>query len=724
MENNTSDYSDSSDDRDENLEQLRNTRPLEYSKNYMEFKNRRLGNIGTNKELRKYIDIRRNLDNRYRNLPKHPEDDNEESDEENDYSDSEESDIVVGDGNPELYSLPLKSGWENKSNRTLPSDFQYDKSQLINNPSRNIGEHFMHENKKTELKSEYVHFCSSDRDFNKETLHHFTVKFTNAVETFMKRPVYENNETVPQSEHQRSKGEKGDKNTNGWTHSGKFYGPFDPLAAHGNIVLYDEIKEHVTKNAKVNKRFKNIHKIEVVKVIFPWLKIDDKNIFDYAPSTNTPFFLMEIPELHTSVLSTDSKTNKAYTMLEINKDTINTVTNMFMEWIPAFDQTFEFKPPYNNLSQLTFELHSFNHIKTEGASGSAEQSINTHLESAVKPESVLDGTPDFMPVDTFTVEHLDAAWEAAHPHILDKFNNLKGLWTVKVQTHDYFFHHLLTTKNVVRFGHVRHKGIDFYEHDGTEAMVGENLDPQTISTEVSAGLIDFTAVTGDIVVNKNQMDENWDFVWSHLHKVHHPLWEADVYIIDENDVEIRVHATGEYTDSESITLKWNDELHYNKFIGDGIAYNGKIKKIYPAEYYSLATTKKILEIADPAHPITLEHYIHALDLFTEFFLQDHDHFVLFTNSTDDKAETFANLIYIFPPGSFNMHTKELEFIPAYQHIVNVLYADLDGGIFNQIDEHINHEHELATDMCFAVNMSLQTHIILKITTVEPVLTII
>ena len=77
----------------------------------------------------------------------------------------------------------------------------------------------------------FVMINSIDRNPHKESRFSFQCTFASQGASYEKKPIYENNPTIPQSASEKEKGVLGPLNSHGWKNEqGELFGPYDPAS--------------------------------------------------------------------------------------------------------------------------------------------------------------------------------------------------------------------------------------------------------------------------------------------------------------------------------------------------------------------------------------------------------------------------------------------------------------------------------------------------------------
>ena len=197
----------------------------------------------------------------------------------------------------------------------------------------------------------------------------YSIFFTNQSHNTMQEPFYENNPTIP---HTKGTGGKGLTNLTGWTDSSTstIYPKYDPNSELGHVVGYEDVANIIEQNASVGNVFKNIHSIQVNKVIIPLnifllnktnfnvaaIEIDSANR-DYDFNINFPYVLLKIDEFSNVYQGTDEVTRKSFCQLTFESSFKCPNGRGYIILKPTQNEKKLFYPTaLSSLSTLTFSL--------------------------------------------------------------------------------------------------------------------------------------------------------------------------------------------------------------------------------------------------------------------------------------------------------------------------------------------------------------------------------
>ena len=191
--------------------------------------------------------------------------------------------------------------------------------------------------------------------------YNYSIYFNPSNNTYEKKAIYENNETIPQNNQQYEKGILGDLNLNGWTSSnGTVYLKYDPNKPKGNIVGYDTILIQGNQNLKIDTIFRNIYSIELVNIYLPIENIiitpdDSININIYS----FPYLLLYIEEFTNIYSSTNNIIDNCFCVLTID-ETINASDIDYRGYVLCIPNAGEkkiFSPkPLDSLTKLSIQI--------------------------------------------------------------------------------------------------------------------------------------------------------------------------------------------------------------------------------------------------------------------------------------------------------------------------------------------------------------------------------
>jgi len=119
------------------------------------------------------------------------------------------------------------------------------------------------------LEEKYLLINSQDRNWLRDDKRYkYSIFFTNQSRQHNQEPFYENNPTIP---HTKYTGGKGVPNLTGWVdyNTSTLYPKYDSTSSVGEIVGRETVDDIIEHNASVGNVFRNIHSIQVNKVIIP-----------------------------------------------------------------------------------------------------------------------------------------------------------------------------------------------------------------------------------------------------------------------------------------------------------------------------------------------------------------------------------------------------------------------------------------------------------------------
>jgi hypothetical protein len=175
----------------------------------------------------------------------------------------------------------------------------------------------------TVLQEKYILINSVDRDWTLQKFRYqYKVKFNYTSQEIKKIPIYENNPTVPYT---MSSASAGIPNTSGWyDNNNTFYAAYDSGAPLGNVVGFEEVTMAADVDANIQTNFKNIHSIQVTKVIIPLdillentqsVGVGNKVLFNNNFNLNFPYVLLQIDEFKDMYEGTDDVIRKSFCQL-------------------------------------------------------------------------------------------------------------------------------------------------------------------------------------------------------------------------------------------------------------------------------------------------------------------------------------------------------------------------------------------------------------------------
>ena len=214
-------------------------------------------------------------------------------------------------------------------------------------------------NNDTKIVQNNITISSIDRDIVEfPDRYNYMVRFSPAVDEWIKFPIYENNKTIAATNEQAENGIKGDPNPN-----------YDEKKPPGNIIGQESILYKGSRSASIQKIFRNIHSIELKYIIFHvdqlMLHLSKKlitNILSY------PYLLLQIKEIDGIVNGTSDQLDKSFAQIVPARDychskvtsTNNTVSvrdSGFIHYIPTNGTgKFYFPTPLSILDRLTIKI--------------------------------------------------------------------------------------------------------------------------------------------------------------------------------------------------------------------------------------------------------------------------------------------------------------------------------------------------------------------------------
>ena len=232
---------------------------------------------------------------------------------------------------------------------------------------------------------------SIDRNPHKESRFSFQCTFASQGASYEKKPIYENNPTIPQSSSEKEKGVLGPLNSHGWKNEqGELFRPYDPAQPYGKIIGYDLVKtEGDYGGCVVDTQYNRVKTVLVEKVFFPILMNSHPyhSVLEEISYDLFPYMLVDIKELPTSWRGSNQDINKSHNILV-----------SYMEKIPYhifenFSQSYVFTPPKNDLQRLSFTLRfpDHNSFRLEGERSENLELANTqNITSFLSPNETQD----------------------------------------------------------------------------------------------------------------------------------------------------------------------------------------------------------------------------------------------------------------------------------------------------------------------------------------------
>lgn len=226
------------------------------------------------------------------------------------------------------------------------------------------------EKQRTILEEKYLLINSQDRNWLRdEKRYEYSIFFTNQSRNDIQEPFYENNPTIP---HTKGTGGQGIANLTGWVDpaTSAAYPKYDPDADLGAVVGYEDVENLIELNSSVGNVFKNIHSLQVNKVIIPLnifllnkhnfnvaaIEIDSANR-DYDFNINFPYVLLKIDELGNVYQGTDETTRKSFCQLVYESSFKCPNGRGYIVLKPTQNERKVFYPTsLSSLSTLTFSL--------------------------------------------------------------------------------------------------------------------------------------------------------------------------------------------------------------------------------------------------------------------------------------------------------------------------------------------------------------------------------
>lgn len=134
----------------------------------------------------------------------------------------------------------------------------------------------------------------------------FRVVFAPAPEEYKRYPMFANNPTILATKEQSQRGQRGDKNINGWfDNQGNNYPAYDVTKPYGDIVNYEDILFSTTNNLQVGKIYRNVRKIRLVELMIPLEYLINPGAADpiepeslNIPALSENYLLVDIDEIN------------------------------------------------------------------------------------------------------------------------------------------------------------------------------------------------------------------------------------------------------------------------------------------------------------------------------------------------------------------------------------------------------------------------------------------
>jgi len=205
----------------------------------------------------------------------------------------------------------------------------------------------------------YVLVNSLDRDWLQQQMRYkYKVKFTYTSQSIVTRPIYENNPTIPNTATYTT---PGIQNVAGWfDESGRQYPKYDPNSTAPQVQVGTEvIPIPVDNDANIQSNFKNIHSIQITKVIIPMdIPVTVQNtsgvtgggaatnkiIFNNDYGFNFPYVLLQIQEFSDMYEGTDDTIRKSFCKLVFDKTYQSDVGRGYIVLKPAQEEKKVFCP--------------------------------------------------------------------------------------------------------------------------------------------------------------------------------------------------------------------------------------------------------------------------------------------------------------------------------------------------------------------------------------------
>jgi len=203
----------------------------------------------------------------------------------------------------------------------------------------------------------YVSINSDDRDWESGTdfRYKYKVKF-NTVQSkeYIKVPVYENSEFIPETE---------TRNKDGWFDQANnfFFEAYDSEKPKGKIVYYINKLLHNSKGLSVDSFYKNIDSIALTKVLLPVkdyiYKLHCNCDHDRPTIISLPFIYVEIDEFDGIYQGTNTNIKKTFCKLIYDGCYNCDDGRGYIEFTPINDDVKKFSPnPLSSLNSLTISI--------------------------------------------------------------------------------------------------------------------------------------------------------------------------------------------------------------------------------------------------------------------------------------------------------------------------------------------------------------------------------
>lgn len=213
--------------------------------------------------------------------------------------------------------------------------------------------------------SHFLIVNSVDRNWEDDfgqSQYNFRLNFAPITDQKVRKPLYQNNPTIPATNAQRMAGNRGDPNTSGWSSSvGELYGAYNASQPFGEIVEYEEIVEKCVRGANVKKLYKNVVSLEVTNVLVP----AHNRPITYTSSINSlnldSHLLLTIPEIEETIEGTNFEASQSFGMLIPYTTNYDTTVND-LKWheyhtIKGLSKIY-YPSPINTIPTLTFQLRN------------------------------------------------------------------------------------------------------------------------------------------------------------------------------------------------------------------------------------------------------------------------------------------------------------------------------------------------------------------------------
>jgi hypothetical protein len=242
----------------------------------------------------------------------------------------------------------------------------------VNNTTRTFAKdyHEPAEKQRIILEERYLLINSQDRNWLRDKKRYeYAIYFTDQSKTNHQVPYYENNPTIPFT---KGSGGEGIANLTGWVDpsTSTVYQKYDRDIGDGNLVGYEDVFDLVELNASVGNVFKNIHSIQINKVIIPLnifllnkhnfnvaaIEIDSVNR-DYDFNINFPYVLLKIGEFGNVYQGTDEVTRMSFCQLVYDSSFKCPNGRGYIILTPTQNERKVFYPTaLSSLTSLTFSL--------------------------------------------------------------------------------------------------------------------------------------------------------------------------------------------------------------------------------------------------------------------------------------------------------------------------------------------------------------------------------